>query len=733
MNKKLLKRNKFYDKLAHHVITIGGVAVILSVVAILFLIARVSLPLFQSPTSEIVDHRITVTEPQAVIGLDDYQENVFTIDQKGLVSVISIQGQETVPPVDLGANRDAHIIFTSRNRAEYSLLWDDGRLSVVGISFRPVFNDEGTRSIEPQITMQGEYPSLPTGSPLVQSFFTTSVDEDLPGTVRVNLHQDNSVSIFRTSITESLFGDVEESEESFVIPAYFETISALALSEDGRQLYAGTGGGTLLHWDISEAPVLEDTVPAFKQPITALGMVFGSQSLAVGTADGSLTTWMGVRDSDESTTKKLRRIHTLTSHDSPVVAIRPSRRDKSLLSWSEKGELHLDHMTSERNLYTFDLGSVGLASLNDRGKGLLALTATGVQLLKLHNPHPEVSFKSLFGKVWYENYDSPEYAWQSSSGSDDFEPKFSITPLLFGTIKGTIYAMLFALPLAIFGAVYVSQFAPPHLQQIIKPTVEVMASVPSVVIGFLIALVLAPFIETHLVALILCFLLIPLCFCGFLFFWHYAQRFKPVREMKSGLEFLLVIPVILGGVLLSYYVSPTIENLFFAGNFTQYIFENIGATYDQRNCIIIAFGLGFCVIPIIFSISEDALSNVPSGLSHASLALGASRWQTVWRVVLPSASPGIFAGSMIGLGRAVGETMIILMATGNTPIMDWSIFNGMRTLAANIAVEIPEAPVDGTLYRVLFLCSVLLFGMTFIVNTGAELIRDRLRKKYARY
>ena len=142
--------------------------------------------------------------------------------------------------------------------------------------------------------------------------------------------------------------------------------------------------------------------------------------------------------------------------------------------------------------------------------------------------------------------------------------------------------------------------------------------------------------------------------------------------------------------------------------------------------------MGFAVIPIIFSIAEDALSSVPATLSASSLALGASRWQTLWRVILPSASPGIFAGTMIGFGRGVGETMIVLMATGNTPILDWSPFNGMRTLSANIAVEIPEAPVDGTLYRVLFLCAVLLFLLTFALNTAAELVRQNLRKRYGR-
>jgi phosphate transport system permease protein len=172
--------------------------------------------------------------------------------------------------------------------------------------------------------------------------------------------------------------------------------------------------------------------------------------------------------------------------------------------------------------------------------------------------------------------------------------------------------------------------------------------------------------------------------------------------------------------------------LLFEGDFRLWLYDSLSMRYDQRNCIVIAAGLGLAVIPIIFSIAEDSLSSVPRSLAAASLALGASRWQTVWRVVVPSASPGIFAGVMIGFGRAVGETMIVLMATGNTPILDWSPFTGMRTLSANIAVEIPEAPVGGTLYRVLFLCAVLLFLLTFALNTAAELVRQRLRLRYGR-
>ncbi|RME78269.1 MAG: ABC transporter permease subunit, partial [Planctomycetota bacterium] len=348
-----------------------------------------------------------------------------------------------------------------------------------------------------------------------------------------------------------------------------------------------------------------------------------------------------------------------------------------------------------------------------------------------HAPHSAVSFSVLFGKVWYENYNQPTYVWQSSAGNDDFEPKYSLVPLIFGTLKGTFYAMLFALPLALLGAIYTSQFARPKYRQWIKNIVEIMAAIPSVVIGFLVALWLAPLVESWLVSLFLSLLLLPCVFLLFLFFYPRLAQNRRFHQKTKSNEFLWSIPLLFLAFLLSMLLGSLLDAYIFGGNAKLWLYQHLGIHYDQRNCIIIAFGLGFAVIPLIFSISEDALSSVPPSLSAASLALGASPWQTVWKVILPAASPGIFAAVMIGLGRAVGETMIVLMATGNTPIMDWSIFNGMRTLSANIAVEIPEAPVGGSLYRVLFLCAVLLFVMTFIVNTLAEIVRERLRKKYS--
>jgi phosphate transport system permease protein len=181
---------------------------------------------------------------------------------------------------------------------------------------------------------------------------------------------------------------------------------------------------------------------------------------------------------------------------------------------------------------------------------------------------------------------------------------------------------------------------------------------------------------------------------------------------------------------LSFQLGGVVEGLLLSGDYRGWLLRALGLTYDQRNSLVVGIAMGFAIIPIIFTIAEDSLSNIPQHLVAGSLALGATRWQTALRVVLPTASPGIFSAIMIGFGRAVGETMIVLMATGNTPVMNWSIFSGFRTLSANIAVELPEAPMGGTLFRVLFLAALLLFVMTFAVNTVAELVRLHLRRKY---
>ncbi|MDL1952262.1 ABC transporter permease subunit, partial [Acidobacteria bacterium ACD] len=365
-----------------------------------------------------------------------------------------------------------------------------------------------------------------------------------------------------------------------------------------------------------------------------------------------------------------------------------------------------------------------------KADGVAVVDASGrIRRFAVDNPHPEVTLGSLFGKVWYEGYARPEWVWQSTGATDDFEAKLSLTPLVYGTLKGTFYALLVAIPLALMGALYTSQFMHPGLKSYLKPTVEIMAALPSVVLGFLGGLWLAPMLERAAPGVLLVPVVVPLLTFAAAAVWLGLPA-SARRRLPHGLEIAFLLPIVLLGVLLALKLGAFLEAGLLAGDYRTWLASALGVTYDQRNSLVVGLAMGFAVIPIIFTVAEDSLAAVPYGLTAGSLALGATRWQTALRVVLPTASPGIFSAVMIGFGRAVGETMIVLMATGNTPVMDSSLFNGFRALSANIAVELPEAPEGGTLFRVLFLAALLLFAMTFVVNTAAELVRLRLRKKY---
>ena len=390
------------------------------------------------------------------------------------------------------------------------------------------------------------------------------------------------------------------------------------------------------------------------------------------------------------------------------------------------------HLTSERKIVELKAAESEIIdiSYSPKNDGAAVLLADGnIVLYQIDAPHPEVTVNTLFGKVWYEGYAKPEYVWQSTGGSDDFEPKLSLIPLIIGTVKGTLYALIFAIPIALLGAIYTSLFAHPKIRNIIKPVVEIMAALPSVVIGFLAGIWLAPVLEKYLPTVFVMFFIMPTLILIAVLVWMQLPKLTG-KFIGNGWEIVFIIPLLVISGFLAYWLGPVFEDIFLQGDFRTWLKAAFDVSYDQRNAIIVGFAMGFAVIPIIFTICEDSLTSVPEHLKSSSLALGATRWQTAVRIVLPTASPGIFSAIMVGFGRAIGETMIVLMATGNTPILDFGLFNGMRTLSANIAVEIPEAPMAGTLYRVLFLSATLLFIMTFIINTVAEIVRQRLRKKY---
>ncbi len=762
-------RRRLADLSARVVVTFGGICIILCILAILIFISLEVYPLWKGAKSELAG-RFDLAVPEAssvstgdqiggdsnpkesqltsankasspnfpivALGVEEYQEVGYTITTTGVVSFISLRDGKTIEQVSL-KKVEGQVITSasgSLDNKEYSFGTSTGYVLPVKMNFNVSFNDNDERVIDPEM-IEGE-PILVDALPLTQIAYANS-DEGSRAVAAVT--SDGRLVFISRQSTSSLLGEQTKEEFKHDLSAELDgnKITALALDGFVDNLYVGTKEGKLYHWDIRAkgSPRLIDVIDVTINSgtaITALGFLIGNRSLIVADEAGDISAWFQVLDGSSPGVKRLQKLHELASHEAPITEIAVSARDKGFLSADSKGNIILHYATSERKLLEIQGQGVPIKALAFAPKADGAVAIDENEILynwKIDNPHPETNFKTLFGKVWYEGYEKPEYVWQSTGGTDDFEPKFSLTPLAYGTFKGTFYALIIAIPLAILGAICVSQFMHPSIKSTIKPIIEIMAALPSVVLGFLAGLWLAPLLEKIVPAFFLMPIVLTIMTLVSVFIWRLVP--KSLRgKFKEGTEFLLLIPIFFLGVQICLWLNGPVEALLLGGDYKAWLLNTLGLQYDQRNSLVVGFAMGFAVIPIIFTISEDSLSNVPKHLISGSLALGATKWQTAIRVVLPTAAAGIFSAVMIGFGRAVGETMIVLMATGNTPVMDWSIFNGFRALSANIAVEIPEAPHGGTLYRILFLAALLLFLMTFILNTIAELVRIRLRKKY---
>ena len=509
--------------------------------------------------------------------------------------------------------------------------------------------------------------------------------------------------------------------------------TSIVFGPGGRWLYRFTASGAYRLTDITrpQRPVENGRgrLVGEDSRLLTLQMLLGRYSVLVADEQGAVTQWSLRRG---ATTTELVRVRDF-QFSSPIVGIEPEPRRKGFVAFARDNSAHLVHTTSHDVLASFELDPApmpplaGFSAASDR---LLLLGADRLSVFALHNEHPEISWSTLWRKIFYEGYDEPVYSWQSSSADTDFEPKFSLVPLLFGTLKAAFYAMLFAMPLAIMGAVYTACFMSPAMRQWVRPGIEMMAALPTVVLGFLAGLWLAPLVEDMLAAVLLSVFVLPAGVLAFAFAWQLLP--DRLTGRFDGWFALITVPVLLLTGYAVFSFDAELSTLLFGGDAASWVQNTLGLDYDQRNALIVGMAMGLAVIPVIFSVCEEAVHGVPAHLVGGSLALGATRWQTVTRIVIVTAAPGIFSAIMIGLGRAVGETMIVLMAAGNTPILDLNIFQGMRTFAANIAVELPEAGVASSHFRILFLIALVLFVMTFAFNTLAELVRERLRARYAK-
>ncbi len=721
------------DRFARHAVGVGGISVIIAIILIFFYLVYVVFPLFLPAEVE--------------------KRGDFTLSDGGEGLFMALEEQSGFA---VRYTRDGRALFfdtINGNIVSEEQLWDgpiealasdgpDGRLLALAVGDGQVLllrhrflisypNDQ--RTVTPRIDYPyGEEPlEVDPQGRAIEHLALRDGEEQL--SIAALAGGDLQLARF---IKEESFLD----ESVTLEPEYsgFEgvdiAVEHLLMDLGQAHLYAAAISGELLHYDIrGDEPSLIERVSLTPKGVAlgAIDFLIGGNSLLVGGFDGSLSQWFPVRD--ENNRNRLQRVRGFENSGSAIAQVGTEHRRKGFFSIDTGGRVGIHHTTAERTLLTTQVSEAPLVALavSPRANAFLAEDAEGrLHFWGVHNEHPEVSWSSLWGEVHYEGYAEADYIWQSSSASNDFEPKFSLMPLAFGTLKAAFYAMLVAVPLAILGAIFTAYFMAPRMRKVVKPSIEIMEALPTVILGFLAGLWLAPVVESHLPGVFALFIIMPLGILLFAFTWRSLPEAIRIR-VPEGWEAALLIPVVIFLGWLSFTLSAPMEHLFFAGDMRAWMQSELGIGFDQRNSLVVGLAMGFAVIPTIFSITEDAIFSVPKHLSYGSLALGATPWQTLTRVVILTASPGIFSAVMIGLGRAVGETMIVLMATGNTPVMDFSIFQGMRTLSANIAVEMPESEVASTHYRVLFLAALVLFLFTFVFNTMAEIVRQRLRRKYS--
>ena len=833
----------FLDKLAHYVITIGGIGTIFAVLTVCFFLIYVVWPMF-APVSSKQETSISLgdlKQPQYV-QVDDDRLLIWTINKLGVLNVVDSKSGELISRKQIFNEKKPSALTMSPIHNLIAAGFEDGSIQMAHVSFTYSFLDQQDIETtfhdmeEGDVRRRGEGVVVKTPSrQWRQTLLQVEVESPLKisrskviknidftmstgGPVIATYDEDHLIEVHKvTEKTNLMTMTTEKKLVSTKLPyAYTEKIG-----DPKDIILIGQGGNVLAIWEdgYSERYNLLDNEPflaeksklAQQSEITAVGRFLGRNTVLLGYADGKTSAWF-LTEPKNAETKDARvwaEGHVFEGDGNAVASISSSKRQRLALIAYANNRAKMVHVTSERVIYNGEgITNPQCVAIAPKDDGLALCSDEEIALVKINAEHPDVTFASLFFPVWYESYEGPETVWQSSSASDDAEPKLGLWPLIFGTLKATFYSLLFGVPVALGAAIYSSEFMPPKVKKSIKPGIEMMASLPSVVLGFLGGIIVSVWMKNYVIDVLAAFFIIPLTVVGAAYITQLLPRDAMVIAIKYRL-LIIGIPCFVIGWLLSLAVGSLAEQLVFGGDFITWLegegssfggvwylclpvsivaviyamsrwgkpalierlrgaslascavidaikflvcivavivlaailagicmllsfeFRGPGAIFDiyeTRNAMVVGFMMAFAIIPIIYTIADDALSTVPSHLRAASLGSGATPWQTAIRIVVPTAMSGLFSAIMVGLGRAIGETMIVLMAAGNTPIKDFNIFNGLKTLSANIASELPESVVGSTHYRTLFLSALVLFVMTFILNTIAESIRNRFRK-----
>lgn len=747
------------NSLAQWVITFGGIGVLFTLVLIFMYLLYVIKPIFESATVEpLVNISIESSSPILTAGVDELKEVAYTINQQGIIDFYPLKvnkltvGNEHHPVAGEKLSSFNGLITQEplsqviKSGIDYHLLLTDkGSAQLIRPTFTASYTDD-TREIIPNVTypLGDELLVIDEQAQIINKFAFRMNDEQA---MFVAFTEDGRL-IKTTLIAEDDFNYDAEYEALYqeidysVSPESSQVQDILITPSMTMAFVRSSTQVSVFNLDDHYSVDLKGLISpklADNEIITSMTLLSGGSSLLIGTSAGQVSQWFEISTGNG---REFIQVRTFAASESEAITgIYTEQFRKSFYTITPSGEMGMFYTTSHADLWRGKLleSQPSAMSIAPRADGFISISPKtskadnetfNLQLFDVENEHPEVTWQALWQEVWYEGYPEPDYIWQSTSGTDDFEGKFSLVPITFGTMKAAFYAMLFAVPIALTAAIYTAYFMTPGLRKKVKPTIEMMEALPTVILGFLAGLWLAPIIENYLPAIALLLIFLPLSTLITALVWHNLSKNLKSKIPETWAPMIL-IPVMILAAYSAFALSPVMEVYFFGGDVRQFITNDLDMSFDQRNALVVGIAMGFAVIPTIFSMAEDAIFSVPGHLTSGSLALGATQWQTLVKVILLTASPGIFSAVMMGLGRAVGETMIVLMATGNTPILDWSIFQGMRTLAANIAVEMPESEVGSSHYRILFLAAFVLFVFTFIFNTFAEFIRQHLRAKYS--